>query len=121
MKEIDEILARRVLVGLGILMEVKDLSDGEAVAELTTEDIAQYDMLRTEVAEIRSLEKMIKELKIKLNTKIIVNNAHRDMWWNNMQECYGITKTQAIKGLHVDYTSKTLRQGIPATDYSNCL
>jgi len=114
MKEMDVLLARKLLVTMGVLTEVDEQEKGEIVAVLTAEDMAAYEGLASQASEIRSLEKLLKELKIKINTKVIVHNARRDMWWNCMETQHGVTKEQSTTGLHVDRINKVLRKGILA-------
>lgn len=112
MREIDEKLAKLLLVEIGVLTEVEKNEDGEVIATLSSEDIAQYDKLTVDRQEIQSLEKLVKEMQIKLRTKIIVHTAQRDLWWANMQLKHGITKDKLRGGMHVDHQNSILRAGI---------
>jgi len=114
MKEIDALLARRLLIEIGVLTEVDSQDKGDAVAILTTEDMAAYEELTAQAQEIRTLVKLIKENRVRLNTKVLVHNARRDMWWNCLEASHGVTREQAATGLHVDRTSNTLRKGVLA-------
>ena len=114
MKEMDVLLARKLFVAMGVLTEVAEQEKGDVVAILTAEEMAAYEELAVQAAEIRSLEKLLKELKIKINTKVLVHNARRDMWWNCMEDTHGVSREQSTAGLHVDRTSSSLRKGILA-------
>lgn len=112
MKEMDVLLARKLLVTIGVLTEVGEQEKGDLVAVLTTEDMAAYEDLASQAAEIRNLEKLLKELKVKINTKVLVHNARRDMWCSCVETQYGVTKEQSTTGLHVDRINNALRKGI---------
>jgi len=114
MKEMDVLLARKLLITLGVLTEVDEQENGEIIAVLTAEDMAAYEDLASQAAEIRNLEKLLKELKVKINTKVLVHNARRDMWWNCIEMRHGVTKEQSTTGLHVDRINNALRKGILA-------
>ena len=108
----DELLAKRLLVASGVIKSVSHASEGELIAELTPEEKAQYETLLSEAQEVKNLQKLVKEYQIKLNTKTIVHDARVNMWWNNLQKSHDITHEKALSGLHYNPAKGELRTGV---------